>query len=109
MSCGASHAPSCRGRRSQAMNKLTPRDRKRLSYSRDRRNTYGENAKRSRKNIFRNKRTRSRTERRVAREAFAGDSVGFDEARIDAVLVRSELLHRKSWKKFPDEPLGIVV
>lgn len=89
--------------------KMTPQDKKRHSYIKDRRNTYGENAKSSRKNISRNKRTRSRTERRVARQPFTGNSIDFEEDRIDAALARSELLHRESWKKFPDEPLGTVV
>jgi hypothetical protein len=45
---------------------VTPQEKKRLSYERDRRNTYGENDKSSRKNIPRGKRLASRAARRSA-------------------------------------------
>lgn len=41
----------------------SPQEKKRLSYSKDRRNTYGWNDKTSHKNIARNKRNRHRSER----------------------------------------------
>ena len=53
----------------------SPAEKKRLSYSRDRRNYYGENDKSSRKNIARHKRHRNRAGRRRVHqqlEAVAG-------------------------------------
>jgi hypothetical protein len=88
---------------------MTPQDKKRLSYLKDRRNTYGENSKSSRRSIARNKRVRSRSERRIAREAFA-DGGGEPEAeRIDAIRARTLKKRRTAWTKWPDEPLGEVV
>ena len=89
------------------MHRKTPQEKKAESYAKDRRNTYGENAKSSRKNVARRKRARARSERRVAREAFAPSVI--DEAWIDAAEVRAKRTYRKGWQKFPDEPLGDVV
>lgn len=88
---------------------MTPQEKKRLSYLRDRRNTYGENAKASRRSIPRNKRIRSRSERRTARQAFAAGAGGADAERIDAAHARALKKHRIAWTKWPDEPLGEVV
>lgn len=88
---------------------MTPQEKKRLSYLKDRRNTYGENSKSSRRNIARNKRIRSRSERRIAREAFA-DGAGEPVAeRIDAVQARTLKKRRTAWTKWPDESLAEVV
>ncbi len=46
----------------------TPQDKKRLSYEHDRRNTYGENHKSSRKNIPRSKRLSHQDECRAVRQ-----------------------------------------
>ena len=89
------------------MHRKTPQEKKAESYAKDRRNTYGENAKSSRKNIARRKRARARGERRIAREAFA--PAVLDEAWIDGVDARAKRTHRKGWQKFPDQPLGEVV
>lgn len=89
--------------------RITPQEKKRRSYSRDRRNTYGENAKSSRKNIARNKRIRVRTERRTAREPLRGAVAGCDESSVDLAGAKAILKRKKSWKKQPDTPLGIVV
>ena len=88
---------------------MTPQDKKRASCSKDRRNTYGENAKSSRKNISRNKRIRLRSERRTAREPLKGAPPSLDESRIDLACAKAIRKRRKSWKKQPDTPLGIVV
>jgi hypothetical protein len=47
----------------------TPQQKKRLSYQHDRRNTYGENQKSSRKNIPRSKQLSHQDERRSVRQA----------------------------------------
>ncbi|MET3912937.1 hypothetical protein ABID59_007311 [Bradyrhizobium sp. S3.3.6] len=47
----------------------TPREKKQLSYANDRRNTYGENQKSSRKNIPRSKQLSHQDERRAVRQA----------------------------------------
>ncbi|MHC2522796.1 hypothetical protein [Bradyrhizobium diazoefficiens] len=46
----------------------TPREKKQLSYANDRRNTYGENQKSSRKNIPRSKQLSHQDERRAVRQ-----------------------------------------
>ena len=89
------------------MPRTSPQQKKAESYAHDRRNTYGENAKASRKLIARNQRLRNRAARRLAREAFAGG--GMDEERADAVAARLLLKRQKAWTKVPDEPLGLVV
>lgn len=87
----------------------TPQEKKNLSYSRDRRNTYGENAKSSGMNISRNKRLRVRIERRTSQVPLRGEAAGIDEARVDLASSNAMLKRKKSWKKQPDTPLGIVV
>jgi hypothetical protein len=54
-----------------ARKRRSPQEKKRLSYSRDRRNYYGENDKSSRKNIARHKRRRHRAERHSVRQHLA--------------------------------------
>src|SRR5262245_56233095 len=88
---------------------MTPQEKKRNSYSKDRRNTYGENAKSSRKNISRNKRIRVRDERRTAQEPLRGASLILDESQVDLASAKAIRKRKKSWKKRPDSPLGIVV
>ncbi|HYW08867.1 MAG TPA: hypothetical protein VE913_18030 [Longimicrobium sp.] len=88
---------------------MTPQEKKRLSYLKDRRNTYGENSKSSRRNIARRKRIRSRTERRVGREGFIAIAGEIDEERIDIADVRMKKKRRSGWQKWPDEPLVVVL
>lgn len=90
------------------MKRKTPQEKKRESYLRDRRNTYGENSKSSRRNIARNKRIRSRVERRLVGTAFVR-GVGLDVDWMDDVESRVVLKRRRAWTKSPDEPLGKVV
>jgi hypothetical protein len=87
------------------MRRKTPQEKKRESYLRDRRNTYGENDKSSRRNIARNKRLRSRIERRLARTAFVAGA-GLDADRVDQVEGRLRTKRKLAWTKCPDEPLG---
>ncbi|HEX2076686.1 MAG TPA: hypothetical protein VHG08_03225 [Longimicrobium sp.] len=90
------------------MKRKTPQEKKRESYLHDRRNTYGENSKSSRRNIARNKRLRSRLERRLARTAFV-PGAGLDVERMDDVESRVVRQRRRAWTKCPDEPLEKVV
>jgi hypothetical protein len=87
----------------------TPQQKKAESYAKDRRNTYGENAKSSRKNIARKKRRQNRAERRLASQAFAGERREVDAEWMDAIEARVERKRRLWWPKAPDEPLGVVV
>jgi hypothetical protein len=91
----------------------TPREKKRLSYQHDRRNTYGENQKSSRKNIPRSKQNSHQEERRSVRQALivAEGSIA-DEASDEAqsqALRKGRLKKLKAFRKRPDEPLGDVV
>lgn len=88
----------------------SPREKKRLSYSRDRRNTYGENDKSSRKNIARNKRNRHRSERHREQQQLSAALGPVDEvveADLDERLARARRGSR--WRKLPDTPLGLYV
>jgi hypothetical protein len=87
----------------------SPQQKKSESYAKDRRNTYGENAKASRKNLPRKKRRQVREERRLANMAVVADG------RVDLELVDiadAKLLKKRknAWKlKSPDTPLGEVI
>jgi hypothetical protein len=88
----------------------SPQEKKRLSYSKDRRNWYGENDKGSRKNIARNKRNRRHSERhRTQQQLSAG--LGAVDADVEAALdERLTRVRRGSrWRKFPDTQLGLYV
>ena len=91
------------------MKRKSPQQKKALSYKKDRRNTYGENTKASRKGIPRKKRRQARAERRLARTAFP-PGVTVDLDRIDDVEARLLLKRRNVRRlKSPDEPLGEVL
>ena len=87
----------------------TPQDKKRESYAKDRRNTYGENAKASRKNIPRRKAIASRAARRLARQALAETASRGDATIADAAEARLIRKRRLAWVKQPDQPLGAVL
>ena len=88
-------------------------EKKQLSLKLDRRNTYGENDKASRKSIPRGKQRQHQNERRSAAQALHTVSGGISEDEIvDAELlakVKVTVSRRKGFKKKPDEPLGIVL
>ncbi len=91
----------------------TPKEKKRLSYEHDRRNTYGENQKSSRKNIPRSKQRSQQDERRSVRQTLVvaqGDVVdeAIDEAQSQ-VLRRARIKRLKAFRKSPDRPLGEVI
>ena len=91
----------------------TPQEKKRLSYAHDRRNTYGENQKSSRKNIPRSKQLSHQDERRSVRQALvaakgrvAGEAA--DDAQSQA-LRQAAIKKLRAFRKSPDSPLGEVV
>lgn len=88
---------------------MTPQEKKRLSYLKDRRNMYGENSKSSRRNIARQKRLRSREERRVGKQGLRVDAGEIDPEWIDTVESRVVKKRRAAWIKSPDEPLVVVL
>jgi hypothetical protein len=91
----------------------TPQDKKRLSYDHDRRNTFGENQKSSRKIIPRSKQLSHQDERRSVRQALVGvqgrvvDDAA-DEAQSQA-LTKGRMKKLGAFRKSPDRPLGEVI
>jgi hypothetical protein len=88
----------------------SPQEKKRLSYSKDRRNWCGENDKSSRKNIARNKRNRHRGQRHREQQQLSAALGPVDEvleARLDERLTRARRGDR--WRKHPDTQLGVYV
>lgn len=91
----------------------TPQQKKRLSYQHDRRNTYGENQKSSRKNIPRSKQRSHQDERRSIKQALLavqGESAidVADEAQSQA-LRKGRVKKLRAFRKSPDSPLREVV
>ena len=87
--------------------RLSPADKKALSYSKDRRNSYGENDKAARKAIPARKAGENRRNRRKAAQALDAYE-NLDEGFAD--LMESSLTHDiervGGWKKSPDQPLA---
>jgi hypothetical protein len=88
----------------------SPQEKKRLSYSKDRRNWYGENDKSSRKNIPRSKRIRQRSERHRRQQQLSA-AVGPVDESVEAGLAERLAQTRRGnrWRKFPDTQLGVYV
>ena len=92
-----------------AVDTKTPQEKKRLSYEKDRRNTYGENSKASRKGIPLAKARANRAERHTQDHVLA-TVVGLansDELAAVENLVRAT--EPRYWRKEPDTPLGEVL
>jgi hypothetical protein len=90
-----------------------PEEKKLLSLALDRRNTYGENSKSSRKNIQRGKQRRHMDERRTVGEVLArlkGD-VQEDDATETELLAKTRIAdsRRRGFRKRPDTALGAVL
>ena len=87
-----------------------PREKKALSYTRDRRNGYGENDKSSRKAIPLRKAQESRQDRRKANQAMA-TLPRVDEPAADLIesSARRDVYRVGGWTKSPDAPLGKTV
>jgi hypothetical protein len=91
------------------MARKTPQEKKRLSYLKERRNTFPRNLKAARKVVPMYKRKVNRQNRRRVHQIVAG-AVGVRDAAVEEVMDVSTL-HRppKSWRKFPDMQLGEIV
>ncbi len=88
------------------MARKTPQEKKELSYAKDRRNGYGENAKASRKNIPLRKRLINRANRHSAQQALSEALGVTDPSREEAVDQKVASKRPKSWRKRPDIPLA---
>lgn len=91
----------------------SPQEKKRLSLERDRRNTYGENSKSSRKNIRQGKQRSHMQQRRVAGQSLKGIKGRLDEDGASAAesetrtrIIKSK---REAFRKQPDTPLRVVL
>jgi len=91
----------------------SPQVKKKLSLERDRRNTYGSNAKSSRKNITKSKELSRRATRRAAVVSLArakgtdpNDEIVAVEASMRSTLTKKS---RSAFVKVPDKPLGAVL
>src|SRR4051812_15468156 len=91
------------------MKRKSPQQKKAESYAKDRRSTYGNNAKAARSAVPALKRQRSQAERRVAKQELGGAASIADENRVDAMKNKVAQKRRKAWRKVPDEPLGDVL
>lgn len=87
----------------------TPQEKKRLSYAKDRRNTYGENSKSSRKNIPLSKALDIRAERHNQDRFTKLMASSTDVDDLIAIENRVKSTDPREWRKGPDEPLGIVL
>ncbi|MBJ7609593.1 MAG: hypothetical protein JF887_09235 [Candidatus Dormibacteraeota bacterium] len=92
----------------------TPQEKKRLSMTKDRRNTYGENDKATRKNIPRSKqggrmRLRKAVHQALGRAKGAAEPESEDEAENRVAAVQSTAKRRLLFRKWPDTPLGEVL
>jgi hypothetical protein len=87
----------------------TPQEKKRLSLLKDRRNTFGENSKASRKGIPLSKALANRSERHAQDKTLnqalvvdGADKLTFVESQVRGTKPRQ-------WRKTPDKPLGEVL
>jgi hypothetical protein len=90
------------------MKRLSPQEKKALSYARDGRNAYGENDKASRKAIPRRKRQGARAIRRLANQQLPKDvtEVPVEQTEeIDRVIAMAKHKPKHNWRKKPDIPL----
>jgi hypothetical protein len=89
------------------MPRKTPQQKKRESYTKDRRNTYGERGSHSRSSIAKAKRNRRSRERAAARRLAA--LAARDPERAERAEGRAVLKTGGQWRKVPDRPLGDVL
>jgi hypothetical protein len=90
-----------------------PKEKKRVSLKRDRRNIFGENSKASRKNIPKGKQRRQMNERRRIAQVLGkltgpvDEDVASDaELRVKLTITNSK---NRGFEKMPDKPLGEVI
>jgi hypothetical protein len=87
----------------------TPQEKKRLSLAKDRRNTYGENSKASRKGIPLAKARANRAERHAQDNQLAVALVSVGEEQLTSVETGVKSTKPRQWRKSPDKPLGEVL
>ncbi|MFE9745294.1 hypothetical protein ACFYOT_10350 [Saccharothrix saharensis] len=87
----------------------SPQEKKRLSYAKDRRNTYGENDKSSRRNITLNRQLAHRADRHHADQALRGALGRPDEASADHAEQAARDRRPGRFRKHADVPLGEIV
>jgi hypothetical protein len=127
-SCGASPARKPRARRwvgaypvpvrptaskVNSMVRRSPQEKKALSYTKDRRNVYGENDKSSRKNIRRKKRIPNRADRHREHRLLStatGPTAAEAAQRVeDRLLAKKSMWLTRRWRKWRDAPLAEIV
>jgi len=89
--------------------KKTPQEKKRLSYAKDRRNTYGENSKASRKAIPLAKARANRQGRHAQNHVLATAVQLENDGDLAAVENLVRATEPRYWRKTPDTPLGDVL
>jgi len=91
----------------------SPQEKKAQSLKRDRRNTYGENSKASRKLIPRGRQLSHMAERRLISEILGHATGQSDDGRAEEadILAKTAIVVKKhkAFKKTPDSPLGEVI
>ena len=90
------------------MKEKTPQEKKALSYAKDRRNTFGQNDKASRKIVPLRKAQVNRVYRRKLNEVL-DRVVGEGLENADTIENTARSIKRQDWKKVSDEPLAEVV
>lgn len=91
------------------MRRKTPQEKKALSLRKDRRNTYGENDKASRKGVPLAKARVNRANRHLDKQLMDGATGVADPQAGSEVEDRVRGRRRKVWRKDPDQPLGEVL
>jgi hypothetical protein len=91
------------------MKKLqNPQEKKLLSYKKDCRNTYGERGSQSRYAIAAHKARDHRVFRRQINRIL-NDAETNQPNLLEEVDVEAKSVRKSSWRKYPDQPLSIVV
>lgn len=88
---------------------MTPQQKKTLSYAKDRRNTYGENSKASRKGIPLSKARDIRAERHEQDHVLTQALRVEELDQLDAIENQVRSSKPRQWRKSPDQPLGQVL
>jgi hypothetical protein len=84
----------------------TPQEKKRLSYARDRRNTFGENSKASRTGIPLAKARANRVERHAQDHLLAAALTVKSDDELASVEISVRSTKPRQWRKTPDTPLA---
>ncbi|MFI7666548.1 hypothetical protein [Nocardia sp. NPDC049526] len=87
----------------------TPQQKKQLSYAKDRRNTYGENDKASRKNLPRKRARAHRANRHFDAQTLLKSIGPVDPSLADVAEQQVRNHRRRACRKWPDTPLGEYV